>query len=115
MTQWTSTPKIDYNGMVGVINRDDWFNDIIDICSNMEANDVCYVYDFGINGDLKLNIYKDEDYKANTDEYNMVVINTSQLNSEEYLEPVDDTEDIHISELWKELERIWNYEDYGLL
>lgn len=53
---------------------------------------------------------KDEDYNSETGEYNLVSICTAKNGK-----PVDDTGDIHISELFAELCRINNYQNLTLL
>lgn len=114
--KWFSSPVIDFD-YNGKLNQEEWFNNIISVCDDMEANDVLHIYDFGQNGDLCVDIYKDEEYKGG-DEFNLVVIYVSQLNPDtKILEPVDDTEDTYVTDgsLYRELERIWNYEDYGLV
>ena len=83
---------------------------IVCYCQDMEANEKTEVYDFGKNGDLVLHIYKDEDYNEETGEFDLVRIHTMQ-----YGKAVDDTGDIYVSEkeLGAELERIYEYRDFG--
>ena len=111
--KWFSVPVVD----CGAVNKEEWFDGIVERCDDMEAEDVLVVYDFGKNGDLLLNIYKDEEYRGG-DYYNIVRIYTDQLNPEmQVLEPVDDTGDIYVTDgsLERELERIWNYDDFFTL
>lgn len=113
--KWFSVPVVDFD--CGQFNKEEWFDGIVERCDDMEAGDVLIVYDFGENGDLLLNIYKDEEYRG--DDYcNIVRIYTDQLNSEtKVMEPVDDTEDTYVTDgsLERELERIWNYENFSVL
>ena len=51
-----------------------WFNEIIEYCDNMTANEKLIIFDFGEKADLLLNSYKDEDYRKKTDDWNLVVI-----------------------------------------
>ena len=97
-----STPSTNFEN--GYYDKNEWLNSIIDLCHDMEANDVLHVYNFGDNKDLILDIYKDENYKGG-EEWNMVVISTWQRGI-----PVDNTEDVYVTDgsLFKELERIWN-------
>ena len=107
--QYFSTPPINFK--TGYYDKDEWFNSIIETCHDMEANDVLHVYNFGENKDLILDIYKDEGYDPNLSKINwdMVTIATVQ-----YGKVVDDTDDTYVTDgsLWKELERIWNYEEF---
>lgn len=57
-----------------------------------------------------MHIYKDEDFNQKTKAYNLVTISTFRNGK-----AVDDTGDIHVSELDAELERINSYEDFGIL
>ena len=101
----------------GGIDKEAWVNSIIEWCDGLDAEDYLYVWDFGANGDLKLEILKDSDYDrdVDSDKWNMVRIYTLQINSDGILELVDDTEDTYVTDgsLYRELERIWNYEDFG--
>ena len=98
----------------GYYNKDYWFNSIVNVCHTMMANDELVVHAFGSNQDLTLHLYKDEDYNAAVDaEYSdMVFIVTTQNG-----QAVDDTEDTYVTDgsLYKELERIWNYEAFKTL
>lgn len=69
-------------------------NTVINYCKDLCANDKIEVYDF------------DQKTKA----YNLVTISTFRNGK-----AVDDTGDIHVSELDAELERINSYEDFGIL
>ncbi len=75
-------------------------NTVINYCKDLCANDKIEVYDFGRKKDL------DQKTKA----YNLVTISTFRNGK-----AVDDTGDIHVSELDAELERINSYEDFGIL
>ena len=103
----------------GWIDKEAWIDSIIEWCDGLDAEDYLYVWDFGANGDLKLEILKDPDYDRDVDpdKWNMVRIYTLQINSDDILELVDDTEDTYVTDgsLYDELERIWNYEDFGTL
>ena len=83
----------------------------------LAPNDHLTVLKYGEKGDLKLDIYKDEDYDKERGEYNLVVIHTSQRQPDSKWIYVDDTEDTYVGngELDKELERIWYYRDFKLL
>ena len=87
---------------------------IINSCDKLAANENLDVIGFGRNEDLVLRIYKDEDFDASKNEYfaNFVVITTIQNGT-----PVDDTEDVYVTdgELERELTRIYNYKDFSTL
>lgn len=87
---------------------------IIDYCNDLEASEKLEVYEFGEKCDLVLHIYKDEDYDPVKDKdlYNLVTIHTAQKG-----EWVDDTEDTYVTDgtLYRELERIYHYKDFGTL
>lgn len=85
-------------------------NTVINYCEELCASDKIEVYDFGEKKDLVLHIYKDEDFDQKTKAYNLVTISTFRDGK-----TVDDTGDIHVSELDAELERINSYEDFGIL
>lgn len=85
-------------------------NTVINYCKDLCANDKIEVYDFGGKKDLVLHIYKDEDFDQKTKAYNLVTISTFRNGK-----AVDDTGDIHVSELDAELERINSYKDFGIL
>ena len=88
--------------------------EIVDICNKLDAEESAIIFDFGGNGDLVVHLYKDCDYNREVDENysNLVTIHTAQDGMW-----VDDTGDTYVTDgaLWKELERIWNYKDFGLL
>lgn len=88
--------------------------EIVDICDKLDAEESATIFEFGAKGDLVLHVYKDCDYHRKNDEdySNLVVIHTAQDG-----EWVDDTEDTHVTDggLRKELERIYNYRDFGTL
>lgn len=101
------------NNGIYQLSRPD-FDTIIDYCDDLEANEKLEVFEFGKNCDLVLHIYKDEEFNPSVDkEYsNLVTIHTAQNG-----EWVDDTGDIYVTdgELYRELERIYNYRDFGTL
>lgn len=96
------------------MTAEEQFNEIIGICNELEAFEKAIIFDFGLNRDLVLHIYKDEDYNPLVDKekWNLVRIHTAQGG-----EWVDDTEDTHVTDgsLYDELYRIWNYKDFGTL
>lgn len=85
---------------------------IIEDCDNLQANNTITVTEFGRNKDLTLYVQKDSDYnsKIDKDYNNMVFISTKQNNIF-----VDDSGDVHILDLYRELKRIWNYKDFKTL
>ena len=87
---------------------------IIDYCNNLEGNEKLVVFEFGEENDLVLHIYKDEEFdSANDKDYsNIVTIHTARNG-----EWVDDTEDVYVNDgsLYRGLERINNYTDFGML
>ena len=87
---------------------------IIDYCNNLAANEKLEVFEFGVNCDLVLHIYKDEEFDASKDEEysNLVRISTAQDGKW-----VDDTEDVYVTDgsLYRELERINSYEKFSTL
>lgn len=91
--------------------KDSLFEEIIDKCDLLKADETFTISDFGANGDLTLHFCKDCDYDREVDEdySNLVMISTKQ--NGKY---VDDTESIYVTdgELWKELERLWDYKDF---
>ena len=88
--------------------------EIVDICDKLNAEESATIFEFGANGDLVLHIYKDCDYNREMDEdyANLGTIHTAQNGHW-----VDDTGDTYVTDgaLWRELERIWNYKDFGTL
>ena len=92
-------------------------SELVNRCFDLEPNDHLTVFDYGEKGDLRLDIYKDEDYDKERGEYNLVVIHTSQKQPDGSMVNVDDTEDIYVGngELDRELDRIFFYEELGLL
>lgn len=94
-----------------------FFDEIINECDLLKANEELEVIAFGKNRDLKLHIVKDCDYDREKDEdySNLVTIVTLQL-FDTFI-PVDDTEDTYVTDgaLHRELERIWNYTDFKTL
>lgn len=96
-------------------SKDMWFREIIKKCHEMLADDILDVISFGKNHDLKLMITKDSEYKGG-EKSDIVTIVTSQQ-KDKRLYPVDDTEDTYVTDgsLYKELERIWNYQNFHLL
>lgn len=98
----------------GSTSVQDQIDEIVDICDKLNAEESATIFEFGANRDLVLNIYKDCEYNRGIDEdySNLVTIHTAQNG-----EWVDDTEDTYVTDgaLYKELERIWNYKDFGTL
>lgn len=96
------------------MSMEEQINEIIDICDKLNAEEKVTIFEFGKNGDLVLHIYKDYEYNREVDEdySNLVTIHTAQNG-----EWVDDTEDTYVTDgsLYRELERIWNYKDFGTL
>lgn len=80
---------------------------IIDYCEDLLKDEKIEVYDFGKRKDLVLHIYVDEDFESESIEYRIFTFRNGK--------EVDDTGDIHVSELDAELERINSYEDFGIL
>ena len=91
---------------------EDIINQIIDICDKLKAEESATIFEFVENRDLVLVLYKDCDFNRKEDVYNLVTISTRQ--NGKY---VDDTGDIHVTDgnLYRELERIWNYKNFGTL
>jgi len=87
---------------------------IIDYCNDLLSDEHLVVYDFGINGDLVLHIYKDEEFNPNVDldDWNIVTVSTFQNGN-----AVDDTGDTYVTDgsLYRELERINEYRDFSTL
>ena len=110
--QYFSTPPTNFN--TGYYDKDEWFYNIIECCHEMDANEKLIVYDFGENKDLILEVYKDEDFNTEVSEtaWDMVTITTIQDGN-----AVDDTENIYVTDgsLYKELERIWGYQEFATL
>lgn len=79
-------------------------NTVINYCKDLCANDKIEVYDFGRKKNLVLHIYKDEDFDQKTKAYNLVTISTFRNGK-----AVDDTGDIHVSELDKKEKNILFY------
>lgn len=97
--------------------KEKFFNEIIDECDLLKANEELEVIAFGKNRNLKLHIVKDCEYdrEQDRDYSNFVTIVTLQLFDK--FVPVDDTENTYVTDgaLYKELERIYNYRDFGTL
>ena len=96
------------------ISMEKQIESIVDICDKLDAEESATIFEFGKNGDLVLHIYKDCDYHREIDKdySNLVTIHTAQNGKW-----IDDTENTYVTDcaLWKELERIWNYRDFGTL
>lgn len=106
---------MNYDFRFGVsVSMEEQIEEIIDICDKLDAEEEATIFEFGENGDLVLHIYKDCEFNRNSDpDYsNLVTIHTAQNG-----QWVDDTEDTYVSDgsLYRELERIWNYRDFGTL
>ena len=95
------------------LNRPD-FDTIINHCNDLLSNEKLEVFEFGKECDLVLHIYKDEDmnHDVNKECCHIVRIHTAQNG-----EWVDDTEDTYVTDgsLYRELERIYNYQEFGTL
>ncbi len=87
---------------------------VINYCNDLASNDKLEVFEFGINNDLVLHIYKDEEYDASKDKdySNLVSISTAKDGKW-----VDDTENIYVTDgsLYRELERINSYKNLSTL
>lgn len=107
-SDYFGTWEFEYMNKTYLVNFDDtketFFNEIIEKCYDMSADDCCSFENFGMAGDLTLLFSKDSNYnpEVDEDESNMVFIVT-----ERNLHCVDDSGNIHVSDLWRELERIW--------
>ncbi len=108
---------MEYNLECGAEPVKDKIEMIVSECFDLEPNDHLIVFDYGFDRDLRLDIYKDEDYDKIKREYNLVVIHTSQKQSDGSMIAVDDTEDVYVGdgELDNELDRIYHYDNFGLL
>ena len=117
------TWKFEYQNKTYLVDFDNtmetWFNEIIDKCYGMLADEFYEIKRFGLAGDLKLLFRKDSDYNPDVDknENNMVFIVTkrcirTEVNRDIHVTevPVDDSGNIHVSDLWNTLYRLW----YGL-
>lgn len=90
------------------------FDEIIDCCHKLLGNEKLTVFNFGRNKDLTLYFYKDEDYNPEVDEeYSDLVFIVTKKNGV----AVDDTENTYVTDgsLYKELNRIYNYQDLKTL
>ena len=60
---------INYDNAKGNVEKEAWFDNILDFIKDMEYEDVLLVYDFGIHGNEKLwmTIDDDEDVRIETD------------------------------------------------
>ena len=91
-------------------NKNKLFNDIIQKCDKLKANETLVVSDFGEDRDSELVISKALEFKG--DRYNFVEIHTMRNNKW-----VDGKERIGVKNgaLLKELERIWFYRNLTML
>ena len=108
---------MEYTFQCSNVSPQELIEKLVNRCFALEPNDHLIVFDFGEDLDLRLDIYKDEDYDRERGEYNMVRVYTSQKQTDGSMQNVDDTEDIYCGngELDDELERIYCYEEFGLL
>ena len=87
---------------------------IIDYCYDLLADEKLTVYEFGMENDLVLHIFKDSYYnpEISEDESNMVQISVAKDGRW-----VDDTGDIYVTDgsLYRELKRINEYQDFNTL
>jgi hypothetical protein len=81
---------------------------VIKTCDSLLPDESTSIVGFGENGDLTLFITKDNEYNLLTKAHNLVSISTKQNNV-----CVDDTGDIHVDDLYNELNRIYNYQDFS--
>lgn len=106
---------MNYDYTFGVsVSMEKQIENIIDVCDKLDAEESATIFEFGANGDLVLRIYKDCEYNRTIDKNysNLVTIHTAQNGAW-----VDDTGDTYVTDgaLYRELERIWNYKDFGTL
>lgn len=81
-----------------------YFNDIVKQVFEMRANEEMVIESYGAKGDLTLHIFKDEDFNYTYDpEVNNIVAIVVMRGETS----VEDTDDIHIMDLDRELERIY--------
>ena len=87
-------------------------DDIISKCFVLSPDCELTINNFGSNEDLTLYIHKDCNYKPEIDkeDWNIVTISTKQ--NEQW---VDDTGNVHVSDLYRELERIYHYKNFRTL
>lgn len=94
-----------------------FFDEIIEECDRLKANEELEVIAFGKNRNLKLHIIKDCEYDREKDEDYSNLVSIVTLQFFDKFVPVDDTENTYVTDgaLYKELERIYNYRDFGTL
>lgn len=88
-------------------------NDVFDICDGLNGDEEVDIEGFGVNSDLLLNIKKDSYYNKEKDpDYSNLVAISTKMNGKW----VDDTGNVYCdSELYEQLERIYNYKDFKTL
>ena len=111
--EYTMTHPIDYTSGRSA-SKEEFIDEIITRCNDLDADEKLIVYGFGEDNDLVLCIYKDEDFdrEVSPDDWNLVDIHTLLDR-----QCVDDAVGIYVTdgELFKELNRIWHYQDLATL
>ena len=92
--------------------KEEWFAQIITDCDNLNADEKMTVEGFGKNGDLVLKFDKDYEFNRDVDEdyANSVFIVTEKKGI-----PIDDSGNVHILDLWRYLDKIWNEQSLSTL
>lgn len=94
---------------------DEAINEIFSRCIKLKAGSEMIVTDYGENKDLLLQISMFSDYNPITDEKICDLVNVVITRSSDHA-PVDEIIGVRCNEkLKRELERIWNYEDFYLV
>ena len=88
-----------------------------DKCFSLKPGDMLIVDKFGKDSDLRLFIYKSQDYDPLRGEYNLVRIEVRQLFPNGKVLPVTDIDEVSAGndELDRMLEMIWNKENLEVL
>lgn len=93
-----------------------WFEEIYARCVDLAPEEMLTVFQFGKKFDAILEIIKDSDYNPDTNTENFVRIWTLQYGDTGSMEIVDESEYIPLipnkDALFKELNRIWENEDF---
>ena len=110
--EYISVPVINYYNAKGNVEKEAWFDNILDFIKDMEYEDVLLVYDFGIHGNEKLwmTIDDDEDVRIETD-----IWVHPQNGDDGQIDFVDRTyiERNKTEEIRKVLDRLWREEFEG--
>lgn len=94
---------------------DEAINEIVSGCIKLKAGSEMIVTDYGENKDLLLQISMFSDYNPIIDEKICDLVNVVTMRSSDHA-PADEIIGIRCNEkLKRELERIWNYEDFYLV